>query len=83
MRAIANEIRNGDYKFVMEFDSGGDPEVPFTLWIYKNNEPLLYKDSEIQVRKEFQKNYNKRHLQNFCLKFVNNEVYRRTILEGK
>ncbi|WP_088225722.1 hypothetical protein [Desulfosporosinus sp. FKB] len=77
MRADVQKHSFGDYKFVLEFDSGGDPEVPYTLWIYKEDGKMLYyKDSDRQVRRDFPKNYNKQHLVNFCKKFASDENYR-------
>lgn len=82
MRAEAGMWEILNYKFAMEFDSGGDPDCPFTLWIYKDREPMYFEDSEIQIRKDFKKNYSKTHVNNFCFKFANNEEYRNLIIKG-
>lgn len=82
MRVTADTIEIGEYKFTMEFDSG-DSETPFTLWVFKSNKPVYYKNGQTQVRKDFRKNYNKKYLQNFCIKFVNNESYRNSIINSK
>ncbi|EKN68049.1 hypothetical protein P9E76_15355 [Schinkia azotoformans] len=81
MRAEVDVIRMGNYKFVMELDTGGDPDIPYTLWIYHNRKPLYYANEYgRQVHKEFQKNYSKAHLKNFCNKFVNDAEYRISIV---
>lgn len=76
MRAIVDEFNFGKYKYLLEFDSGGDPDFPFILWIYESDKPLYYQNSDIQVRKYFSKKFSKHHLRNFCLKFANNDEYR-------
>lgn len=84
MRAIVDEINFGDFNFLVEFDSGGHPEYPYCVWISHNNQPLLYKDSDIQVRRYFHKEFNQRHFNNFCIKFSNDAEYRnKYILEER
>ncbi|MED4354467.1 hypothetical protein P9265_19510 [Schinkia azotoformans] len=81
MRAEVDVIRMGNYKFVMELDTGRDPDIPYTLWIYHNRKPLYYANEYgRQVHKEFKKNYSKAHLKNFCSKFVNDAEYRTSIV---
>lgn len=69
MRAIAQEITIYEYKFVMEFDTGGEHGGDYTCWIYYNDKPLL-KSNRRQVRKEFGTEFNFRHFKNFANKFA-------------
>lgn len=69
MRANVTEIELDGFNFVLELDTGGDPDYPYTLWISKDGEGI--------ANKAFTKNYSKTHLRNFIKKFVSNEAYRR------
>lgn len=75
MRVEAGKYQFFDYKFVLEFDTGGDPDFPYTVWIYHDDKPLMNNNNE-QIRREFPKKFNKRHLENFCKKFASDEAYR-------
>lgn len=80
-RAETDVRKINGFRFVMEYDFGGDPRVPYTCWIYKKSDnnngylPMEYKNGG-QVRREFKSNYNKTHYNNFINKFANDEIYR-------
>ncbi|SFP99464.1 hypothetical protein [Salibacterium halotolerans] len=81
MRADVESWSIKNYKFVMEFDGGGDPNFPFVLWVYKDGNPYFDKNG-VQVRKYFKEKYSRRHVNNFCSKFVNSENYRNSMINS-
>lgn len=77
MGRIAEDYKYGEYKFSLEYDFGGDPEWPITIWIYKKGKPLYYSENEkYQVRRNFKYDDSIYHMKNFMNKFANNEKYR-------
>ncbi|MBS4193480.1 hypothetical protein [Lederbergia citri] len=83
MRTMIDGTEINDFTFQMEFDSGGNPEYSYCVWIYQGDESLLYYDGSIQARRYFKTNYSKSHFRNFCIKFANNKEYRDAFLKEK
>lgn len=79
MRGSVNQHDFGDYRFNVEFDSGAGPDTQHAVWVYhRTGEPLL-DDRGFQVRRYF-KEYNERHVRNFCMKFASDAEYRSQFL---
>lgn len=77
MRAEIRSVRKNDYEFCFELDTGGSPKEEIVCWIYKDGQPLLKLDKDVQVRKYFDYNkFNKQHMWRFIDKFVNDKNYR-------
>lgn len=83
MRADIKTTRRDGYKFVVEFDLGGEPGGDYTCWIYKDGKPLLNPNTNYQVRKYFGSKFNLYHYNNFVDKFLKDEKYRSKVIEDK
>lgn len=81
MRADIKTVKRDGYKFVVEYDLGGDIGGDYTCWIYKDGKPLLNPNTGYQVRKYFGTKFNQCHFKRFVNKFLTNEEYRNNLIE--
>lgn len=86
-RAETDITKINEFRFVMEYDFGGDPRFPYTCWIYEKDEKggyIPFEDMDrFQVRREFKSNYNKIHYRNFINKFATDENYRNDYINNE
>ena len=82
MRYEIDKFKSNNYTFITEIDHGGDPEFPYTVWVYYNNKPLLTAE-DYQVRRDFGSNASIIHIHNFCKKFSTDEKYRNDFISRR
>lgn len=86
MRVEISKINIGKYMFIVEVDTGGNPQEPYTLMIYYNidKKPVCYINKpRIQATKNFVKYYDKTEFYRFCKKFALDAEYRKNFLLRK
>lgn len=82
MRVNYDDLEIGDYKFVIDLETGGAPQEEVVVWLYHKSDKPLINEQNIQFRRYFDMNENVKHVKNFCKKFASNKDYRDSQLES-